>query len=42
MLNTVGNRSEAIQLFAELALDPTSTLASEHLAKTTLATLIKK
>jgi tetratricopeptide (TPR) repeat protein len=42
VLNARGNRPEAIQLLAELALDPTSTLASEHLAKTTLASLLKK
>jgi tetratricopeptide (TPR) repeat protein len=34
------DRAAAIQLLAQLALDPQSTLATEHLAKATLATML--
>jgi tetratricopeptide (TPR) repeat protein len=37
-----GNRREATQILGELALDPGSTLATEHLAKGALASLVKK
>jgi tetratricopeptide (TPR) repeat protein len=42
VLNRQGNRDAAARLLGELALSPTSTLASEQLAKATLATLITK
>ncbi|MEH6422234.1 tetratricopeptide repeat protein [Pseudomonas sp. CGJS7] len=37
-----GDRAGAIQLLGELALDPASTYATEHLAKATLATMAKQ
>ena len=37
-----GDHEGAIQLLGNLALDPTSTYATEHLAKVTLASLIKE
>lgn len=36
------DRAAAIQLLAQLALDPQSTLATEHLAKATLATMVNR
>lgn len=41
-LNGQGQRDEAVRILGELALDPSSTLATEHLAKATLASLVKK
>jgi tetratricopeptide (TPR) repeat protein len=37
-----GNRESAVRLLGELALDPASTLATEHLSKATLAMIVKK
>jgi tetratricopeptide (TPR) repeat protein len=42
ILNKQGKRDEAIRILGELALDPESTLATEHLAKASLATFVKK
>lgn len=39
VLNEQGKREEAVRLLGELALDPESTLATEHLAKSSLAML---
>src|SRR5262249_32052095 len=41
-LNGQGTREEATRILGELALDPGSTLATEHLAKATLANFIKE
>jgi tetratricopeptide (TPR) repeat protein len=41
-LNKQGKRDEAIRILGELALDPESTLATEHLAKASLANFVKK
>jgi len=41
-LNQKGKREEATRILGELALDPESTLGTEHLAKVTLASLLKK
>ena len=42
VLNKQGKRDEAVRILGELALGPGSTLATEHLAKATLANLVKK
>jgi tetratricopeptide (TPR) repeat protein len=42
VLNRQGNREAAVRLLGELALSPTSTQASEQMAKATLATLVTK
>jgi hypothetical protein len=42
VLNKEGKRDEAVRILGELALDPGSTLATEHLAKATLASFVKK
>jgi tetratricopeptide (TPR) repeat protein len=42
VLDGQGQREEATRILGELALDPDSTLATEHLAKATLASLVKK
>jgi tetratricopeptide (TPR) repeat protein len=41
-LSGKGKRDEATRILGELALDPTSTLGTEHLAKVALANLLKK
>jgi tetratricopeptide (TPR) repeat protein len=42
VLNLKGNRDEAVRLLGELALDPHSTLGTEHSAKAALAFLASK
>jgi tetratricopeptide (TPR) repeat protein len=42
ILDRKGDRESAIRLLGELALDPTSSYATEHLAKAALANLLKK
>jgi tetratricopeptide (TPR) repeat protein len=42
VLERMGNREAGVRLLGELALDPRSTLATEHLAKATLARMIRK
>jgi hypothetical protein len=42
VLNKQGKRDEAVRILGELALDTGSTLATEHLAKATLANFVKK
>ncbi len=41
-LNEQGRHAEAIRILGELALDPESTLSTQHLAKVALASLVKK
>jgi tetratricopeptide (TPR) repeat protein len=41
-LNEQGNRDEATRILGELALDPESTLGTEHLAKVALASFVTK
>lgn len=41
LMDRSGNHAGAVRLLGELALDPASTYASEHLAKVTLASLVK-
>jgi hypothetical protein len=41
-LDQNGDREAAVRLLGELALDPTSTLATEHLANATLASLVRR
>ena len=41
-LNEQGERDSAVRILGELALDPESTLSTEHLAKVALASLVKK
>jgi len=41
-LNQKGKREEATRILGELALDPQSTLGTEHLAKVALASFLKK
>jgi tetratricopeptide (TPR) repeat protein len=42
ILHRKGDREGAIRLLGELALDPASTYATEHMAKVSLANLVKK
>jgi tetratricopeptide (TPR) repeat protein len=42
ILDRKGNHDVAVRLLGELALDPSSTFATEHLAKVTLASVAKK
>jgi hypothetical protein len=42
ILSEQGKREDAIELLGKLALDPTSTFANEHLAKSTLSMLASK
>lgn len=41
-LNSQGEYEASIQVLGELALDPTATLATEHLAKSTMAMIVSK
>jgi hypothetical protein len=41
-LNHKGDHDGAVRLLGEIALDPSSTYATEHLAKVTLTTIAKK
>jgi hypothetical protein len=41
-LDRSGDHAGAVRLLGELALDPTSTFATEHLAKVTVANFVKK
>jgi tetratricopeptide (TPR) repeat protein len=41
-LNGQGKREEAVRILGGLALDPGSTLATEHMAKATLASIVNK
>jgi len=42
IMNRTGNHDAAIRLLGELALDPNSTFATEHFAKSALAILLKR
>jgi tetratricopeptide (TPR) repeat protein len=42
IMDRSGDRDGAVRLLGDLALDPTSTYATEHLAKVTLANIAKK
>src|SRR5262249_36184151 len=42
VLDRSGDREGAVRLLGELALDPASTYATEHLAKVTLASVAKQ
>lgn len=42
VLDQNNDREAAVRLLGELALDPTSTLATEHLARATLASLLRR
>lgn len=42
IMNRSGEHEEAVQLLGDLALDPDSTYATEHLAKVTLVSVAKK
>lgn len=42
ILDRRGDHDDAVRLLGELALDPASTLATEHLAKFTLASIVKE